>query len=233
MSSASDPEADKLVAMAIAKANEFVAHLKAKYGNDPDVQMLGINFRSMRGLPAYANQIRPAGRRVNGQSDITTGIVEIAARDPTTNALRPVSGILTTVVHELAHVMRSFDASTKVHGQGWSKTFLKWAAVARTELGWDVRVPCHYCRYYNVCDPVTCPKCQWDCGKQSPSGSLFPDRQNTPLAQAPQSTVARVCASASTYPWLQTMCAQAKGGGGGGGRGGGGRPRGGGGGGRN
>lgn len=219
MGSVVDQENNRMVSFAQAKAAVFIEHIKTKYPNDRDVQMLLSNYRGMRMLPQYVNQVRQSinGQQgsINGQTDITTGIIEINPRDPYTKKLRTQQGVLTTVVHEFAHAAHSFDPIKRAHGPEWGATFLKFSDWMRKDLQWDINVPCHYCQYFGgpLCDSASCGSCVWACpGKHAQPTKFFPDSPNPPLWKLPQSTVARVCAKPA-YPWLEAMCAQARGGG--------------------
>jgi len=210
MNNKRDADNKAVIAFAKYKANELIGLLKKRYGGDKRVQMLLVNFTEVRMLPEYVNMAnkRNNAQWLNGGARLRDGLIEIEPRNAD-GFIKPKSEVLRTLVHEIAHLMHSFDHLDNGHGATWANTMLTVTRIANTELGWGVRIPCYYCAEYRMCDPSTCRACTWECPQRMtpPPGSRQQVTPTVPFARFEPVAYSRVCQRQTpTAAWWKQLC---------------------------
>lgn len=143
------------------RCDEFVAHVRDRYPDDPRVRALLSKFKGVQALsPEDAAPVSPESSRRNGKFRHSTGVLYVSTRDAFDRP-RTRSSLLKTVVHELAHATRYKEPGEPGHSQQWKQTWLWFLEIATAELGWGVDIKCAECTFYGLCDREQCPKCIW------------------------------------------------------------------------
>jgi len=159
-----EPEDEELelFAMLNEKATEFADFLRQKYPEHPMAVPL---------LRWWNGRVMPSARLTgatwsNGCLVINPYYENVKTRqgNPQTDVVDPVPRLLTRMLHEFAH------STTSSHNAAFYETNRWFLKVATEELGWDVRVTCRVCCFYDAAKgrrpcggPLTivCPKCTW------------------------------------------------------------------------
>lgn len=99
----------------------------------------------------------------SGQFSHSTGVVSVGTMDSRRDR-RDRSGMLMTLIHEMAHAVhgpvRDWDAHTP-HDEHWNGVWRQLLLHATRDLGWEVEVRCAECTYYGLCTQDQCPSCRW------------------------------------------------------------------------
>ena len=145
-----------------AKAEELLAHLLAKYPNDPATKNLHANWtREVLPLAQYTRSDRPGTLLMGavGQQGAMCMVVNMMA-------MRPVPSSLNSLVHELSH-MAHLTPSQGGHTAEFYHTHRRLMRIASDELKWTLEASCR-----DTCDVATdkansrnptgfCSTCQW------------------------------------------------------------------------
>jgi hypothetical protein len=186
-----------------AKAAELLKHLQKQYPDSVYAQKLLVNLVDIVAKPPAA-----AGLGVANQVD---GVISLEVRDPA-DGVRPPARLLRTLVHEMAHIVTTFESEPRgPHGPAWAGAF-KWLLnVAVNDLRWKVELACYECdTSSHICDKSVCPGCTWDCpgpfpltpGVRHPKPYVF-DIDNWPVA-----AYRRLCVFKPVeYQWHKDVCA--------------------------
>lgn len=140
--------------------DEFTAHLKAAYPDDPRTKALLAKLRDVRLLyPSDASPSSDATSYNSGVFSHTTGTLMVAPRDGR-GAPRPEGSLNKTILHELAHATRFKHLGESSHSTAWKSAFVWFLTVATGELGWHVDLPCSVVTFYGL-SQSDCPMCAW------------------------------------------------------------------------
>jgi hypothetical protein len=149
----------QILAWIRARVDEFVGQLRRDHAADPRAEALLAKLRGVVLLDAAES--RPdSGSWKNGKFKHSTGVLYVAARDPS-GAPRTPSSLMKTIVHELAHATRRKEPGEEAHSPAWKQTWLWFLELATEGLGWRVDIKCAECTYYGLCDRTQCPRCLW------------------------------------------------------------------------
>ncbi len=165
-------EDQQQAALVQTRYQQLVNHLRANHANERRVQAMFVAVSDVRLMPEYVNNSGGSGY-LYGLTNTQSGLIELAAREKD-GTLRTESGILNTLVHELAHATLIFDELFNDHGPRWKEAYLWLANVATKELGWQLEVQCRYCKQYSICYQAACPQCSWLCPSPAPDTVVTP-----------------------------------------------------------
>ena len=152
----------RMLAFLKAKMLELLAHLLAKYPNDPATKNMHANWtREVLPLAQYTRSDRPGTLLMGavGQQGAMCMVVNMMA-------MRPVPSSLNSLVHELSH-MAHLTPSQGGHTAEFYHTHRRLMRIASDELKWTLEASCR-----DTCDVATdkansrnptgfCSTCQW------------------------------------------------------------------------